>query len=401
MMATSQSLAGKLASVFLSEGWNEDTFEQIVRDGTCSPAELELVVRGAALQVNSAMFPPVTDLELIHTEGCNLGCSYCFEREMLGFRRMPPDVAKAAIDLLIAYSGKSPTVRITHFGGEPLMNFEAIQVATEYAIEEAAKAGKTVDFDMTSNGTLFTDQYLTYCRSRKIKILLSIDGLKASNDRYRLDKRGRGTFDRVVKGLALLRQYQDWIGVKMTVMPANAASLLTDVIGLRALGVNQFIIGHATGVEWQPGKMAEFGRSLRQVADWYKQHRGPDLRIGEFEEPVDQTPRFGCQAGRSSIAVAVDGTISPCSKILGLGVKQPLLKLGNVRFGITGVATRLELNHCQTLKSNCASAGISQMFSGGCFAANHSDTGSVFVPSLTDHEMSLISRSVCAGCTAH
>ena len=50
---------------------------------------------------NARLFPPVTHLEVIHTEGCNLGCAYCFEKEMLGYRRMPPAVAGCAVRLIL------------------------------------------------------------------------------------------------------------------------------------------------------------------------------------------------------------------------------------------------------------------------------------------------------------
>ena len=83
--------------------------------------------------LNTALFPPVTHLELIHTEGCNLGCSYCFEKDMLGFRRMKPEVARAAVKLLFDYSGDASKVSVVHFGGEPTMNMPGIKLVTEYA----------------------------------------------------------------------------------------------------------------------------------------------------------------------------------------------------------------------------------------------------------------------------
>ena len=349
---------------------------------------------------NSALLPPVTHLELIHTEGCNLGCLYCFEKDMLGYRRMSADTARSAVKLLFDYSANSPNVTIVHFGGEPTMNLPAIKMVTEYAENLAAQTGKTVDFDMTSNGVLITDEMAEYFAAHKIMVLLSIDGLKASHDRYRTDKRGRGTFGQVVKAVRRLQMTQKWVGVKMTVMPDNADRLYGDVLGLRDLGINQFVIGYATGVKWSAEQMRQYARELGRVHRWYSAQDRSELRIADFDEPAAGS-FFGCQAGRNSITVSVDGEISPCSKILALNNKDILAKLGDVSYGLYNLHHRLELIGCSQLKKNCEEAGIAAEFQGGCFASNYEASKDLYRPNLQDYEFSLLERSACAGCATH
>jgi len=356
------------------------------------------LIRQVALQANAALFPPITHLELILTEGCNLACTYCFEKEMLGYRRMSIQTAKAALDLLFEYSGGARDLRITLFGGEPTLNFDAIRAATEYAEELAANAGKTLEFTTTTNGTLLTEQMAKYFAWHKIMVLLSIDGMASTNDRFRVDKRGLGTFDRVVLGLKTLKAEQPWIGVKMTVMPDNAPHLLEDVMGLYELGINQFVIGHATGIDWTPIAMQAYGEQLTKVYSWYVGHKGPDLRIAEFDEPGDGKAFFGCQAGRSTIAVGVDGEISACSKILALNNRKLLAKLGTVQFGLTHVRNRADLVGCSKVIAACNIQNIAADYQGGCFASNYSTHGDLFSPSLQDHQFSILNRIACSGC---
>ena len=102
-------------------------------------------------RLNAGLFPPVTDLELVHTEGCNLACRYCFERATRESRDMTPEVARAAINLLFLYSRDRTTVRIIHFGGEPTLNPITLRAATEYAEERAAALRKNLDLHMTSS----------------------------------------------------------------------------------------------------------------------------------------------------------------------------------------------------------------------------------------------------------
>jgi uncharacterized protein len=376
--------------------------EIMERDKHLAPSVAQRVLYEVVAQINAALFPPITKLELIHTEGCNLACEYCFEKDMLGYRRMPYDVGRKAIDLLFDYSQNQPDVTITHFGGEPTVNFRAIRAITEYAEQKAKLLHKTATFSMTSNGVLIDDAKAEYCAGHKIMVLLSIDGLRETHDRYRLDKRGRGTFDQAMKGLRALKKTQQWVGVKMTVMPDNANNLFNDVLGLYNLGVNQFLIGYATGIKWPDRDMRTYTEQWHKVYLWYRAMPRDDLRIADFDE-LDQRENksvFGCQAGNDSITVAVNGEISPCSKILALNNRDIMLKLGDVHHGLTHLRNRLELTSTAKLIAACEEEGIAQSYQGGCWATNYSDNLNVFQPSMQDYEFQTLRRSACAGYSA-
>ena len=377
----------------------DETRTKLEQDLKLSSDEAQKLIYQVVTQLNAALFPPITKLEIIHTEGCNLACTYCFEKDMLGIRRMPLDIAKAAVDLLCDYSQNETNLYITHFGGEPTLNLAAIKNVTDYAEKKASLLGKTIDFHMTSNGVLFTESMVDYFAEHKINVLLSVDGLEATHDRFRLDRRGRGTFAQVMKGFALLKRVQPWVGVKMTVMPVNVPRLFADVVGLYERGVNQFIIGYATGIKWRDEEMVAYGEELRKIFRWYKETPRQDLRITDFDDDMSTT-YFGCQAGRISITATVDGEISPCAKILALNNKQILSKLGDVRYGLTHLRNRFELVSCSQLRAACTTKGIADDFHGGCFASNYEDNQSLFQPSLQDHRFSILQRSACSDCTS-
>ena len=70
---------------------------------------------------------------------CNFRCRYCFadegayhsKRESMSF-----ETAKAAVDFLIANSGKRKVLEMDFFGGEPLMNFDVLKQTVYYAKED-------------------------------------------------------------------------------------------------------------------------------------------------------------------------------------------------------------------------------------------------------------------------
>jgi uncharacterized protein len=186
----------------------------------------------------------------------------------------------------------------------------------------------------------------------------------------------------------------------MTIMPQNAGMLFEDAVGLYELGANQFLIGHATGVPWSDEEMSEYGAQLNKLFAWYKGGHRDDLIIREFDEE-DSAPYFGCQAGRSSIAITVDGEVSPCSKIMGFSSTRLVSKLGDVWNGLTHLRNRMNLVSCEPLESAAIERGIATEFRGGCFAVNYGENGDIYTPSLQEHAFSLVIRSACSGCPAH
>lgn len=95
--------------------------------------------------------PIIKALCLNIAHDCNLRCKYCFAgqggygkwRELMSF-----DVARRAVDFLIAHSGPRQHCEIDFFGGEPLMNFPTVQRTVEY-IRKMEKS--TEDFQVDAD----------------------------------------------------------------------------------------------------------------------------------------------------------------------------------------------------------------------------------------------------------
>lgn len=394
-------LVARISSTLLADSPDFSFLQKEIEESlNCSPVETQDSIFELVAQVNAKFFPPLTQIELVLTEGCNLGCTYCFEKEMLGYRRMPFEVAKRAIDLLFYYSLNETDLHVAHFGGEPTLNFQAVKAVTEYAEQRSFNSEKRVHFNMTTNGVLIDEEIAEYCGKHHIMVMISIDGLKASHDKYRKNKRGDGTFDKAIQGMKILKQFQPWIGIKMTVMPDNITNLFQDVIGLYEMGVNQFTIGYATGIKWSADEMQAYAKQVGKLYQWYTQTYREDLLIKEFDELNVNANYFGCQAGRSSISISVSGEISPCSKILALNNQSLLAKLGDVWFGLSYVKNRIELTSCSKLQSACKERGIDEEYQGGCFATNYDENRNLFIPNMQEHQLSLLQRTACAGCNS-
>lgn len=63
-----------------------------------------------------------------------------------------------------------------------------------YGLSEGKKNNKNLRFSLTTNGVLLTDDKIEFLNKNKISLIISLDGPKNVNDRFRKLKNGEGSF---------------------------------------------------------------------------------------------------------------------------------------------------------------------------------------------------------------
>jgi uncharacterized protein len=156
---------------------------------------------------------------------CNIDCTYCFflSKEAL----YPNDRSRMSTATLEAYirqlleSHRVPEVTVAWQGGEPtLMKLEFFEHAVEL-VEKYRQPGQTVKHTFQTNGLLLDDAWCTFFKQHDFLVGLSVDGPRELHDTYRLDRRGKGTFDLVMKGWRALRRHDVDFNILCTVNAAN------------------------------------------------------------------------------------------------------------------------------------------------------------------------------------
>lgn len=301
---------------------------------------------------------------------------------------MPDDVVREAAEFIARERDPHTQTKVVFMGGEPTSRFASIRSVIE-RLEEGI-GGPNADllrFDITSNGTLLTEEMVRYFSSHNVMVLLSVDGARESHNAKRIFVGGGGSFDALRQGIQLLKRYQGYLGTKMTPTPETASALLEDVKAVVGMGFRRILIGPATGVPWDEEALAVLRTSLASVIKWKQGITLPGLYVsldegGEETALCGQDNRWGCRAGRTGLAIDIDGSLSPCSKIIG--TSNPggaVLRLGTVYEGVTNNATRLKLNgYTPTERVRCWSCDLRTACHGGCYAANVEATGNPFEP---------------------
>lgn len=179
---------------------------------------------------------------------CNLNCSYCYVYNK-GDRTwrdrpaiMPEHVFGATLERIRRHCERSGqgSVHLTFHGGEPcLVGPERFSRWCEQARDVLGDCGVRVGFSIQTNGTLLNEGWVQAFKTHDVSVGVSIDGPKEVHDAFRVDHAGRGSYDRVVRGIDLLRESGVRLGVLSVIsLGSDGMRTHTHLAGLGVEAVN-------------------------------------------------------------------------------------------------------------------------------------------------------------------
>lgn len=157
---------------------------------------------------------------------CNLDCKYCFylEKELLYPQESSWAMTDAVLESYIRQyieGQRSPVIHFAWQGGEPtLLGVDYFRKIV--ALQNRYAHGKQIENALQTNGVLLNNEWAHFFAEHNFLIGLSIDGPRKFHDAYRVDKGGRPTFDRVMRGIEILKRNGVEFNTLTTVHRANS-----------------------------------------------------------------------------------------------------------------------------------------------------------------------------------
>lgn len=324
---------------------------------------------------------PLTTIVLNVNTGCNLACSYCYKEDLdtpAKSRRMAFDTARQSIELLLRESPDRKSYNIVFFGGEPLSNLPLIREVVAYAEPRFAQAGKAVNFTLTTNATLLTEETIDWLDAQRFGLTVSMDGPKALHDKNRKTVGGKGSYDVVAaKARMLLSRYRSRpVGARVT-LTAGVTEVETIFDHLKSdLGFAEVGFSPVTS-----GEMAVFnlnGEELETVFAGMKAlgHRyrgsaleGRNLGFSNMHQLMQdlyegRSKALPCGAGVGMLAVDHEGGLNLCHRFTG----SEMDRYGDVQSGIARerLSAFIEARADRSDKG-CATCRIRNLCAGGCY----------------------------------
>lgn len=328
---------------------------------------------------------PVKALCLHVAHDCNLRCQYCFASTGdfgQGRKIMPPEIAKKAIDFVIARSGVRHNIEVDFFGGEPLMAWDTVTQTVDYARSLEEKYNKKFRFTITTNGLLLDEDKRKYINENMDNCVLSLDGRREVNDEFRKTVAGTGSYDTIVSKFKALVDERDpnLDYYARGTFTSHNLDFAEDVLSIADAGFDRLSVepvtadpgcGYDLTEDDLPKIEAEYDRLTDIMLERKKE--GKPFTFFHFMVDLDQGPCVvkrlrGCGAGYEYVAVTPDGDIYPCHQFVG----KDEFKQGSVldqsfnmdiaqKFAGMNIYSRPKCQKCWA-KFYC---------SGGCSAANY------------------------------
>ena len=321
---------------------------------------------------------------------CNLDCDYCFylRKEELykgSSFRMSDETLENYTRQYIAAQRVSE-VNFAWQGGEPtLMGVNFFRRAVAYQ-KKYTRSGMNIDNALQTNGTLLDDELCKFFAENRFLIGISLDGPREAHDFYRRDKGGAPTFDRVLRGIRLLKKHHVDFNILTCVSAANVEQplevyhILRDEIGAKYI---QFIpiverenaTGFQEGTALTPRSITgeQYGRFLISIFDeWVRRDVGKvfvqmfDTALGRWLGAPGGLCVFQETCGLA-LAMEHNGDVYSCDHFveprhrLGNLLEMPLTELvGSVQQKQFGIDKR------ESLPRYCRECPVLFACNGGC-----------------------------------
>ncbi|MBU7046941.1 MAG: radical SAM protein [Theionarchaea archaeon] len=184
---------------------------------------------------NRAKFNAVSaGFTIIPTHACNLACEYCYQGhgDVLS-NTMNEETMKRAIEFIKKSVMGRRSLGVNFYGGEPLLFpdkiFEILEELKSFTDEHGIQLSTT----FTSNGTLFTEEIVEKLKDYNHEVQITLCGPKEIHDTIRTDKKGNGTYERLMDVINLFKAHGTAFHIRVDVDQDNyntIKSLLEDLL---------------------------------------------------------------------------------------------------------------------------------------------------------------------------
>ena len=275
--------------------------------------------------------PPVNLLIKPASGLCNMQCDYCFycdetqKRAQASYGLMSGKTLKNVIRRTVLAAEGSCTIAFQ--GGEPtLCGLDFFKKMVQY-VNQYNRNHIHIEFALQTNGYGITEEWCRFFSEHHFLIGVSVDGLKSIHDRYRHNKAGGPTYDRVAETIQMFDQYHVDYNI-LTVVHKDTAKHIREIYkAYKASGWDymQFItcldsLGEERGKQPYSLLPETYGQFLVDLFDmWYEDlKKGEQPFIRQFDNYIAIMLGYGVesceQRGICGIqnVVEADGSVYPC-----------------------------------------------------------------------------------------
>lgn len=324
------------AKLFECDKFDFDYYYQYIKDNN-----IRNIIQKSDIEISNYYTPKhlvnlfqnnIGSLTLSVTEKCNMKCIYCCYHDKFQkySRSMSWNTAQKAIDYLLKNSMGREGIHLGFYGGECLIEFELIKKCVHYIKNNSIC--HNIRFGLTTNGLLLKNKnYRDFLSEHDFSVLVSLDGPKLINDRYRKAKNeNESSYEIIINNLKTWRDenpqyFYNRISFNSVLAPPISYKLLDDFFSNNKIEFTFSSLNKTDyfNVNYCSANQEYFMNLDNDVdlkySDTYKKKMLFDYavfyKLTERSKINSIIPGAPCIPGLTRIYVNIDEEIYPCEKI--------------------------------------------------------------------------------------
>jgi|HubBroStandDraft_1064217.scaffolds.fasta_scaffold12191_2 uncharacterized protein len=142
------------------------------------------------------------------TPFCNINCRYCYLPDRNDKTVMAQSTVAALFEKVFSSGWVKEGLTVIWHAGEPLVLPISYYEAAFTTVEALRPCNLQLRHSIQTNGMLITAAWCDFFKTRNVNVGVSIDGPQTMHDAHRITRSGRGTFERTLAGIRMLRQHK-------------------------------------------------------------------------------------------------------------------------------------------------------------------------------------------------
>lgn len=314
------------------------------------------------------------NMMILPNNKCNFNCSYCYSAAGRSGKEISLKTLRYALDYFLDEQravGERLTISILG-GGEPMLSWNILLPALDYAYSLADKRNKTLPISLVTNGSIVTDEMLAFCKSHGISVSVSFDILEDVQNGQ------RGHYDTVKFNINRMTEYGLDIAINTVITNTNINQMSEMIKHLNSIapGVKK--------VSFKSLISADYFSSIEDRKNYYHTF------IDNFFNAQSLAEKFGiyltspyqnasmCLADRycpGKFVVTAEGTVSICHCVSSSSdLLHDKFVFGKIKDGgkveIDHTLLSDILSHNQNYYERCIECPARWNCAGGCYTDN-------------------------------
>lgn len=331
-------------------------------------------------------------LELNHI--CNLRCKYCYvfanDNHILpenAPKQMKWETAKSVVDYFLNELPNGGSFFIRLFGGEPLLSFPLIKKIVSYVEVRAGQKNITTEYMLITNGTILTDEIISFFKNHDVNVAFSIDGSEKKHNELRPTSTGQGSFYKIEENRNRLEKEEiSNQPIANVVVNRQNLGMFDNYINLLNLGYRKihfnFVFTDKATLQLETSDFIKLKEEYLKILDYISEdienRSSSTTLISDVFERLkgNQLRENFCAAGKGYLGIGIDGSFYPCHRFVGVS----RFKLGDPITGIDNEAREFFLKPHIESRPICKVCPVRMICGGGCGHTNLMYNGKIDQP---------------------